>query len=254
MGQINLLSKRLKRALMPLTVFSRAQVNFQSDAVYIEATKESRTAKVCVTVPSPLFQISNMSDLKIGICPQNLLPIVQLLDNDIHVDIHVGSGNKIIISSNGFTYRTYKLDTKYIYNMNMSDEEWSEYSVSARMSGAELSRGLKLANKIATHCKLEFCPNDSSVVLSASGDSDSVKEHTSVDDMRINIDRIQEDHLKMINYYPLDYFYEIYNLIPDTATVDFSLRQSQLMMSYPIENNVGNICFILAESVNPGSF
>jgi len=216
-------------------MFSRAQVNFQSDAVYIEATKESRAAKVCVTVPSSLFRILDINDLKIGICPQDILLAVQFLDNDMHVDFYVGSENKIIISSNSFTYKTYKENTKYIYNVSMSDKGRSRKFVSAKMSGAELSRGLKLANKIATHCRLEFFPNDSSVVLSASGDSDSLKEYISVDDMRINIDRTQEDDLKMKNYYPLDYFCEIYKLIPDTTTVDFSLGKSQLIISYPIK-------------------
>ena len=252
MNHINLPTEHLKRVLTPLTAFSQAQVNFQSDAVYIEATKKSRAAQVCITVPSSLFRNLSITDSKIGICPENLLSVVQLLDNNLYVDLCIDSIDKITIRSDGLKYETYAIDPKYIRNADIGNKEWSENSVCAKVTGANLFRGLNLADKIATHCKLEFCPNDSSIVLSASGDTDNLKEYVPVDDMHININRPEENaFMKINNHYPLDYLCEIHELIPDTATVDLSLKQSLLTISYPIVHNVGNICFTLAESINP---
>jgi hypothetical protein len=247
---LNLTSGHLGRVLTPLSLFSQAQVSFHSDVVHFVATNGSRTVKISITVPVSLFRKSNLGDLKTGIRPPELLTPVQFLDNDTPVDFHITPEGKIMISSCGFRYRTRELDTRYVYDRDVDNKESPENSVCAKITGTDLSRGLELANKIATHCRLHFRPNNASVVLSASGDSDYVQEPISVDNIQINIECVEND-VQLKNNYPLGYLCEIYDIIPETKTVNLSIRQSQLAMSYPIVDDIGVVTFSLAESVIP---
>jgi hypothetical protein len=248
--QFELLSGHLERVLTPLSIFSRARIKCRTDSIYLEAAKKSKTATISITVPSSLLQASKLTDLNAGINPSKLLPAVQNLDDDILIDLYIPSEGKIVISSDGYQFRTGGLDTKFIYNDNSCNNKLSDDYICTKITGTDLSRGLELASDIATHCRLDFCPNENSIIVSASGDSDSLEDNISVDNMQINIGCVK-DGVQIKNYYLLKHLYEIYNIIPEATIVDLSIEQSELVMSYPIVDDVGSVTFRLAESVNP---
>jgi len=251
MIDITIGQERFNQAVIPATLLPRAVVNFTQNVVTIEAQSESHLIKFRSTIPESIFtKYKIKEDTTFGIHTEDILKLIQMSDDRSDINIRFDKANRrIIFISRTLKYRTPELDPRYVSNKYVRGKDDLALELSINKEIDKFCEAIKLANKIATYCTLEFHSDKSTVVLEANGDLDDLQIEIMANFMFQRLDNEIGFDERLQNRYSLDKLVDILEIVPVDKAVKIGVTQnSELILSFSFAN-VGEIYFKLNDLI-----
>ena len=238
----------LKQAFNPLHLFNEARLNFTSDCVNIKAMDKSYLIEIHISIPKHIFKQFEKNDTKMGITVENINVIDHLFTDDSVINIEIDeTKRKLEFSNDSSRYVQRGPDIKYmrIRGDNEINPLQCEFTVDDSVD--ELLNGIQLANNIATHCVVQFRIKHPAIIMCANGDTDTIENMVYADNIQISDELYEQDKSDLELKLPLDKFIDITKILPRNKAIKIGMtNQDELVISYPVVDNIGKVNIKLA--------
>jgi proliferating cell nuclear antigen len=197
------------------------RMQLRADGLRIRAADPAMVAMVEVTLDADAFESYEATDEVLGVDLTRLMAVTNVADRDDLLRLELDAESRTLrVEVDTLTYTLALIDPESI--RTEPDVPALDPPATVQLQGTQLDRGIRAADMVADHLRLQVDETAERFFIEAEGDTDDVAIELTRDEL-VSLVSGRADSL-----YSLDYLREMNRAIPEESTVTLELGEEFL--------------------------